>query len=187
MLSLHPNCQHWQNFISRTIIQAEKHDQETTSRRDREPYVLGQGHHSNWRKTVEKYIDLLEKCYIIFKLSGFSRNLRTELKRAKKFYFYDNGIRSAPTPSFPQPSSPPTMSRRKRSSRPRIGWNGCSPSAHTRNTTSHLQNRKNAILSPTFHLKSKEKAFFMPFCRSFHPRHTFRSTHHRKVKTNKNL
>ncbi len=38
-------------------------------------------------KTVEKYIDLLEKCYIIFKLNGFSRNLRTELKRAKKFYF----------------------------------------------------------------------------------------------------
>lgn len=46
-------------------------------------------------KTVEKYIDLLEKCYIIFKLSGFSRNLRTELKKAKKFYFYDNGIRNA--------------------------------------------------------------------------------------------
>lgn len=38
-------------------------------------------------KTVEKYIDLLEKCYIVFKLNGFSRNLRTELKRAKKFYF----------------------------------------------------------------------------------------------------
>lgn len=36
-------------------------------------------------KTVEKYIDLLEKCYIIFKLSGFSRNLRTELKKAKSF------------------------------------------------------------------------------------------------------
>ena len=51
-------------------------------------------------KTVEKYIDLLEKCYIIFKLSGFSRNLRTELKRAKKFYFYDNGIRNAILQNF---------------------------------------------------------------------------------------
>ena len=51
-------------------------------------------------KTVEKYIDLLEKCYIVFKLNGFSRNLRTELKRAKKFYFYDNGIRNAILQNF---------------------------------------------------------------------------------------
>ena len=51
-------------------------------------------------KTVEKYIDLLEKCYIIFKLNGFRRNLRTELKRAKKFYFYDNGIRNAILQNF---------------------------------------------------------------------------------------
>ncbi|MGN1221132.1 MAG: ATP-binding protein [Candidatus Cryptobacteroides sp.] len=51
-------------------------------------------------KTVEKYIDLLEKCYIIFKLDGFSRNLRTELKKAKKFYFYDNGIRNAILQNF---------------------------------------------------------------------------------------
>lgn len=36
-------------------------------------------------KTVEKYIDLLEKCYIIFRLDGFNRNLRTELKKAKRF------------------------------------------------------------------------------------------------------
>ena len=51
-------------------------------------------------KTVEKYVDLLEKCYIIFKLNGFSRNLRTELKRAKKIYFYDNGIRNAILQNF---------------------------------------------------------------------------------------
>lgn len=35
-------------------------------------------------KTVEKYISLLEKCYVIFRLNGFNRNLRTELKRSKK-------------------------------------------------------------------------------------------------------
>ena len=46
-------------------------------------------------KTIDKYIDLLEKCYVIFRLSGLSRNLRTELKRAKKIYFYDNGVRNA--------------------------------------------------------------------------------------------
>lgn len=51
-------------------------------------------------KTVEKYIDLLEKCYIIFKLNGFNRNLRTELKKGKKVYFYDNGVRNAILQNF---------------------------------------------------------------------------------------
>lgn len=51
-------------------------------------------------KTVEKYIDLLEKCYVIFRLNGFSRNLRTELKKSKKVYFYDNGIRNAILQNF---------------------------------------------------------------------------------------
>ena len=46
-------------------------------------------------KTVEKYIDLLEKCYVLFRLPALSRNLRSELKRGKKVYFYDNGIRNA--------------------------------------------------------------------------------------------
>ena len=46
-------------------------------------------------KTVERYIELLEKCYIVFRLHGLSRNLRNELKKAKKIYFYDNGVRNA--------------------------------------------------------------------------------------------
>lgn len=44
--------------------------------------------------TVEKYIDLLEKTFIIFKLPALSRNLRNEIKKGKKYYFYDNGIRN---------------------------------------------------------------------------------------------
>ena len=51
-------------------------------------------------KTVEKYIDLLEKCFIIFRLNGLSRNLRNELKKAKKIYFYDNGVRNAVIQQF---------------------------------------------------------------------------------------
>ena len=51
-------------------------------------------------KTVEKYIDLLEKCFVIFRLNAFSRNLRTELKKSKKIYFYDNGIRNALIKNF---------------------------------------------------------------------------------------
>ncbi|MCF0207487.1 MAG: ATP-binding protein [Bacteroidales bacterium] len=46
-------------------------------------------------KTIEKYIDILEKCFIVFRLSSFSRNLRNELKKSRKIYFYDNGIRNA--------------------------------------------------------------------------------------------
>lgn len=51
-------------------------------------------------KTVEKYIDLLEKCYVVFRLNAFNRNLRTELKKGKKVYFYDNGIRNAVIQNF---------------------------------------------------------------------------------------
>lgn len=46
-------------------------------------------------KTVERYINLLEQCYIIFRLPSFSRNLHHELKSSRKIYFYDNGIRNA--------------------------------------------------------------------------------------------
>jgi predicted AAA+ superfamily ATPase len=46
------------------------------------------------KNTVSKYIDILEKGYIIFKLSSFSRNVRNEIKTNKKIYFYDNGIRN---------------------------------------------------------------------------------------------
>jgi uncharacterized protein len=46
------------------------------------------------KNTVSKYIDILEKGYIIFKLSSFSRNIRNEIKTNKKIYFYDNGIRN---------------------------------------------------------------------------------------------
>jgi predicted AAA+ superfamily ATPase len=53
-------------------------------------------------KTVEKYIDLLEKAYIVFRLGSFSRNLRNELKNSKKIYFYDNGIRNAVISNFNQ-------------------------------------------------------------------------------------
>ena len=46
-------------------------------------------------KTVEKYLDILEKSYIIFRLGSFSRNMRNELKLSRKIYFWDLGIRNA--------------------------------------------------------------------------------------------
>lgn len=50
--------------------------------------------------TIERYIDLLEKTYIIFKLPGLSRNVRNEIKKGRKIYFYDNGIRNAVLGNF---------------------------------------------------------------------------------------
>lgn len=54
-------------------------------------------------KTVEKYIVLLEQCYVIFRLPSFARNLRNELKISRKIYFYDNGIRNALIADFTLP------------------------------------------------------------------------------------
>lgn len=52
------------------------------------------------KETVENYINLLEKCFVIFRLDSFSRNLRNEIKKGKKIYFYDNGIRNAVLSNF---------------------------------------------------------------------------------------
>ena len=46
------------------------------------------------RETVERYIDLLEKAFVIFRLPAYSRNLRTEIVKMDKIYFYDLGIRN---------------------------------------------------------------------------------------------
>lgn len=47
------------------------------------------------QKTIIRYIDLLEKSYVIFRLPAFSRNLRKEINKSRKIYFYDLGIRNA--------------------------------------------------------------------------------------------
>ena len=51
-------------------------------------------------KTVDRYIDLLAKCYIIHPLGAFSRNMRNEIKKGIKVYFYDLGIRNAVIGNF---------------------------------------------------------------------------------------
>lgn len=53
-------------------------------------------------KTVERYVDILEKSYIIFRLGSFSRNLRNELKQSRKIYFWDLGIRNMLTGNMSQ-------------------------------------------------------------------------------------
>jgi len=52
------------------------------------------------KNTVTRYLDLLEKCYILFSLHGFSRNLRKEITKSRRYYFWDNGIRNAIISNF---------------------------------------------------------------------------------------
>jgi predicted AAA+ superfamily ATPase len=52
------------------------------------------------RQTVERYLDLLEKVFVIFKVGGFSRNLRKEVTKNPRYYFYDNGVRNSLIQNF---------------------------------------------------------------------------------------
>ncbi|MBU3662848.1 MAG: ATP-binding protein [Bacteroidetes bacterium] len=52
------------------------------------------------KNTVERYLDLLSKVFVVYKLSGFSRNLRSEVVKSARWYFYDNGIRNALIANF---------------------------------------------------------------------------------------
>ena len=47
------------------------------------------------KETVERYLELLEKVFVVFRLNSFSRNVRNELKKSRKVYFFDNGVRNA--------------------------------------------------------------------------------------------
>lgn len=52
------------------------------------------------KNTVESYLDLLAKVFVIYKVPGFSRNLRKEITKSNRWYFYDNGIRNAIIANF---------------------------------------------------------------------------------------
>ena len=52
------------------------------------------------KNTVEKYLDLLQKVFILKKVEGFSRNLRKEITKNSRWYFVDNGIRNAVIANF---------------------------------------------------------------------------------------
>ena len=52
------------------------------------------------KNTIQSYIDLLEKAFVIFRLQPLSRNLRNEISTSRKIYFYDNGVRNALISNF---------------------------------------------------------------------------------------
>ena len=52
------------------------------------------------RQTVERYLDLLEKVFVIYRVGGFSRNLRKEITKNARYYFFDNGVRNSLIQNF---------------------------------------------------------------------------------------
>jgi predicted AAA+ superfamily ATPase len=52
------------------------------------------------RQTVDRYLDLLEKVFVVFRVGGFSRNLRKEVTKNPRYYFYDNGVRNSLIQNF---------------------------------------------------------------------------------------
>ena len=52
------------------------------------------------RNTVDRYLDLLEKAYVVYSRHGFSRNLRKEISKSRRYYFYDNGLRNGLISNF---------------------------------------------------------------------------------------
>ena len=52
------------------------------------------------RNTVDRYLDLLEKAYVVYSRHGFSRNLRKEVSKSRRYYFYDNGLRNGLISNF---------------------------------------------------------------------------------------
>lgn len=51
-------------------------------------------------RTVQRYLDLLEKVFVIYRVEGFSRNLRKEISKNARYYFFDNGVRNALIQNF---------------------------------------------------------------------------------------
>lgn len=52
------------------------------------------------KNTAERYLDMLSKVFVVYKISGFSKNLRKEIVKNSRWYFYDNGVRNALIQNF---------------------------------------------------------------------------------------
>lgn len=99
-----------QDYLFKDILEFEKVKSSDTLRRMLEALALQLGNEVSYTElanllginqdTVIRYLDLLEKAYIVFRLRPFSRNLRKELGKNRKFYFYDLGLRNALIKNF---------------------------------------------------------------------------------------
>lgn len=117
------------------------------------------------REAVEHYIDLLEKTFIIFRLSGFSRNLRKEVVKMDKIYFYDLGIRNMVIDNFKQASDRNDLGqlwenfliaeRQKKLVYERISFSSYFWRVHTGAEIDYVEERENKLFGYEFKYRHK--------------------------------
>jgi len=130
-------------------------------------------------QTVEKYLDLLEKAFVIFRLPSLSRDMRNEIKKGRKIYFYDNGIRNAIIKNF----SPLDLradtgalwenflmsERRKNNSYNKIYYNGFFWRTHAQQEIDYIEERDGLLYAYEFKWSSPKKARFPQSFREHYP------------------
>lgn len=134
-------------------------------------------------QTVEHYIEILEKAYVVFRLGSFSRNLRNELKKSRKIYFFDNGIRNAIINQFgPLALRSDTgalwenflvSERMKFLTYQSIGANRFFWRTHAQQEIDYLEEREGVIHAFEFKWNPRKGATVPPAFAKAYPNHTF--------------
>jgi len=135
-------------------------------------------------ETVEKYMELLEKTFVIFRLRSFSRNMRNELKKSQKVYFYDNGIRNALIQNFNSLNLRTDTGalwenfmlsdRRKHVDYERIFCNRYFWRTHTQQEIDYIEERGGILHAFEFKWNSKKQAKVPVSFASNYPEHKFK-------------
>lgn len=143
------------------------------------------------KETVEKYIQLLEQSYVIFRLTSLSRNMRKELKKSRKVYFYDNGIRNALLSDFRPANNRQDIgglwenfliSERKK----QLHYNNLHSNTHFWRTHSqqeidYIEERNGVLHTFEFKWNPKKKAQLPKSFENAYPNHTFNIIHPNNV------
>lgn len=134
-------------------------------------------------ETVERYLNLLEKVFVIFRLPSFSRNLRNELKKSRKIYFYDNGVRNALINNF-QPMSLRNdvgalwenfliSERKKYNEYKRLFVNTYFWRTHTQQEIDYIEEHSGKLFAYEFKWNEKKKAKLPNLFTNAYPDHEF--------------
>lgn len=133
--------------------------------------------------TVEEYLDLLEKMFVVFRLSSYSRNLRNEIKKGKKYYFYDLGIRNAVINNFNELDARNDvgalwenfviLERKKHKAYQRIWSNDYFWRTHAQQEIDYLEEREGKLFAYEIKWNPKKKAKLSKSFIQSYPEHEF--------------
>ena len=139
-------------------------------------------------ETVENYMELLEKVFVIFRLRSFSRNIRNELKKSQKVYFYDNGIRNALIQNFNSLDLRTDIGalwenfmvseRKKHIDYERILCNSYFWRTHAQQEIDYIEERGGILHAFEFKYNSKKQAKIPASFASNYPEHKFECINH---------